>query len=195
MFNNLNFMKGLWCGCIYIYIYVSMYLWHNLLVWKLTKHNLIVWKSMSFIQVTCSRLTSMYVPCYLGCLVNRYIAVSPNVYLVTKHFYFQLFDLAKSGNYFCWRNTLCSKSQWLDGEDILIGFRVCPTSFQIGLQKSVVTRRKGRGTSMQHSNFFWLWKHEFFVCLLLVVVILFAMENWGDIVFCSMFPTYLLRIY
>ncbi len=94
--------------------------------------------------MTCSRLTSMHLV-YLGCLVNRYIAMSPNVYLVTKHFYFQLFDLAKSGNYFCWRNTLCSKFQWLDGEDILIGFRVCLTSFQIGLKKSVVTRRKRKG--------------------------------------------------
>jgi hypothetical protein len=33
------------------------------------------------------------------------------------------------------------------------------------------------------------------VCLLLVVVIFFAMENLGAIVFCSMFPTYLLHIY
>jgi hypothetical protein len=136
-----------------------------------------------------------HVACYLGYLVNGYIAVSPNVPCY-EAFLFSIVWFSKSGNYFCWRNTLCSKFQWLDGEDILIGFRVYPTSFRIGLQKSVVTRRKGRGTPIQHSNFFWLWKHEFCVCLLLVVVILFAMENLGAIVFLfyvsNLFALYLL---
>ncbi len=166
---------------------------HNLLVWKLIQHHHLHWKIMTVIQMTCSRLTSMYLVT-LGTLSIDILQCHP-MYLVSQAFLFSIVWFSKSGTYFCWRNTLCSKFQWLDGEDILIGFRVYPTSFQIGLQKICSDKEKRKGHLIQHSNFFWLWKHEVCVCLLLVVVIFFAMENLGAIVFCSMFPTYLLHIY
>jgi len=53
---------------------------------------------MSVIQVTCIRLTSMYLV-NLGTLSMDILQCHP-MYLVTKHFYFQLFDLAKVATIF-----------------------------------------------------------------------------------------------